>query len=65
MNNMKEIKLFDMETLEPSGSIITEGNQWHYKDVQNLYMADITRGMPLKALLGCLATFGLVYDIVE
>jgi hypothetical protein len=65
MNNIKEIKLFDMDTLEFRGSIISEGSQWHFNNVKNSHMTDITQGMPLKALLGCLASFGLVYDIVE
>jgi hypothetical protein len=54
-----------MDTLEFSGSIITEDNQWHFKDVKNSYMVDITRGMPLRALLSSLSIFGLVYDLEE
>ncbi len=65
MNGIKEIKLFDMNTLESCGSIINEGNQWHYEDVKDTHMVDITQGMPLKALLNILSSFGLVYDIVE
>lgn len=65
MNGVKIIKLFDMETLEFSGTIIAENGRWQYKDVTNPQLLQLTHGMPLKALLGCLAALGLVYDIEE
>jgi len=59
------IKLYHMDTLEYSGSIIVHNNDWEYQDVTNDHMVSVTRGMPLKTVLACLASFNMVYDIVE
>ncbi len=60
-----EIKLYDMDTMEYSGSIVVDNNAWEYREVKNDHMISVTRGMPLKALLACMAGFNLVYDIIE
>lgn len=60
-----EIKLYDMDTLEYSGSIVGNNNAWEYREVKNDHMISVTKGMPLKAVLGCLTTFNMVYDIIE
>jgi len=59
------IKLYDMDTMEYSGSIVVSGAAWEYQDVQNDHMISVTRGMPLKPLLACLVQFNLVYDIID
>jgi hypothetical protein len=59
------IKLYHMDTLEYSGSIIVDKNAWEYRDVTNDHMVSVTRGMPLKAVLACLANFNMVYDVLE
>lgn len=63
--NIKEIILYDADTTEYSGKIIVEGSQWHFVEVSNAYLATFTKGMPLKAMLPCLISFNLVYDIIE
>ena len=66
MLNVKEIKLFDADTLEYAGSIVMKDSaSWSYVDVKDDYMVGVTSGMPLKAALQCLITFNLVYDIIE
>ena len=60
-----EIKLYHMETLEYRGMITVKGKDWEFRDVENEHMKAVTSGMPLKALLASLATFDLVYDIIE
>jgi hypothetical protein len=59
------IKLYQMDTLEYSGSIIVNNNAWEYRDVANDHMVSVTKGMPLKAVLACLASFNMVYDVIE
>ena len=54
-----------MDTLEYSGSILVKDNSWEYQDVTNDHMVSVTRGMPLKAVLACLASFNLVYDVIQ
>lgn len=64
--NVKEIKLYDADSLEYAGSIvINNSTSWSYVDVKDDYMIGVTSGMPLKAALQCLITFNLVYDIIE
>jgi len=63
--NVKEIKLFNADTLEYAGSITVNGSSWSYVDVKDDYMIGVTSGMPLKAALQCMITFNLVYDIIE
>ena len=62
---VKEIKLFNADTLDYAGSIIVSDGSWHYKDVNDDYLVQVTSGMPLKAALQCLISFNLVYDIIE
>ncbi|MCP4130360.1 MAG: hypothetical protein GY754_05215 [bacterium] len=62
---IKEVKLFDADSFEYSGSIIVNGKQWEYSEVTNEHMISVTSGMPLKAALACLISFNLVYDIIE
>ena len=59
------IKLYHMDTLEYSGSIVVKDNGWEYRDITNDHMVSVTKGMPLKAVLACLASFNMVYDVVE
>ncbi|MBN2078780.1 MAG: hypothetical protein JW838_07425 [Spirochaetes bacterium] len=60
-----EIKLYHIDTLEYRGTIAVKGSEWEFLDVDNDHMKNVTRGMPLKALLASLVTFDLVYDIIE
>jgi hypothetical protein len=60
-----QIKLYDMDTMEYAGAIVTTDGGWEYRDVTNEHMMSVTRGMPLKAVMACLASFNLVYDILE
>lgn len=62
---IKEVKLYDADTMEYAGSMITKGNTWDYNDVKDEHLIQVTRGMPLKSVLPCLISFNLVYDIVE
>jgi len=63
--NVMVIKLYQMDTLEYSGSIIVNNNTWEYRDVTDDHMVSVTRGMPLKAVLACMASFNMVYDMIE
>ena len=60
-----KIKLFDADTLEYAGEIIINKDQWQYNNVDNDNLVKTTSGMPIKAVLPCLISFNLVYDIVE
>lgn len=60
-----QIKLYNIDTLEYSGSIVVTDTGWDYRDVTNEHMMSVTRGMPLKAVMACLVSFNLVYDILE
>jgi len=62
---IKEIKLFDADSLEYAGSILVNEGVWNYHDVKDDYLVQVTSGMPLKAALQCLITFNLVYDVIE
>jgi hypothetical protein len=61
----KIIKLYDCDSLEYCGSIISEGATWEYKDVTDEHMISVTKGMPLKGVLACLINFNMVYDIYD
>lgn len=65
MNNKSKIKLFDADTMEYAGSIVINKGQWQYEDVNNEHLKQMTTGMPIKAVLACLISFNLVYDIIE
>jgi hypothetical protein len=60
-----EIKLFNADSLEYSGSIIVNGQTWEFSGVTDEHLVRTTSGMPVKALLACLISFNLVYDIVQ
>lgn len=59
------IKLYKMDTLEYSGSIIVRDNRWDFDGVHDSHLVSVTKGMPIKALMACLSSFNLVYDIIE
>ncbi len=60
-----EIKLYHIDTLDYSGSIIVEGGAWEFREVNNEFLVNSTRGMPLRGLLALLVSFDLVYDMIE
>lgn len=60
-----EIKLYHIDSMEYSGSIDVKDGSWEYRGVTNDHMISVTRGMPIKAVLSCLAAFDLVYDVIE
>ena len=60
-----EIKLYHIDTLDYSGSIDVTDGSWSYRGVSNDHMIAVTTGMPLKAVLACLVSFDLVYDVIE
>ena len=62
---IKEVKLYNADTLEYEGSMIVKGNSWDPVDINDKHLLEMTKGMPLKAVLPCLITFNLVYDIIE
>ena len=61
---MKQIKLYNADTLEDAGSIIFNGDDWEFKDVNDQHMIEMTAKMNLKAVLANLIAFNLVYDII-
>lgn len=63
--DIKEVKLYDADTLEYAGSMIVDGSTWNYSDVKDSHLVEVTKGMPLKAVFPCLISFNLVYDIIE
>lgn len=60
-----EIKLYHIDTLEYSGSILVKDNAWEFNNVNNDFMKTVTKGMPIKGLMASLINFDLVYDIIE
>ncbi len=58
----REIKLFDADSLEYSGSIVVTGKDWQYENCTHDDLQSVTTGMPLKAVLANLIIFNLVYD---
>lgn len=67
MNNseIKEIKLYNADTLEYAGSMVVNGNTWNYSEVSDSFLIEVTKDMPLKSVFPCLISFNLVYDIIE
>jgi hypothetical protein len=63
--NSMEIKLYHMDTLEYSGSIVVKNKEWEFRGVTDSHLISVTKGMPIKALIACLSSFNLVYDIIE
>ncbi len=62
---IKEVKLYNADTLEYAGSMVVDGNTWNYTDVEDSFLVEVTSGMPLKSVFPCLISFNLVYDIIE
>lgn len=63
--NIKEVKLYNADTMEYAGSMIVNGSSWDYNEVKDDFLIQVTRGMPLKSVFPCLISFNLVYDIIE
>jgi len=63
--NIKEVILYDAYSLEYSGKILVDGNNWQFSEVSNNFLLTFTKGMQLKAMLQCLISFNIVYDIIE
>ncbi len=63
--NIKNVKLYDADTMEYAGEIVVNTDKWEYVDVANSELVEMTHKMPLKALLPCLIAFNLVYDLFE
>ncbi len=61
---IKEIKMYDADTLEYAGSIQVYGKMWSFAGIDNSDLTRLTRGMPLKGVLMSLISFNLVYDII-
>ena len=64
-NSIKEVKLYNADTMEYAGSMIVNGNTWNYNEVKDDFLVEVTTGMPLKSVFPCLISFNLVYDIIE
>ncbi len=64
MTDIQEIKLFDADSLEYAGSIMVNGHNWNFTNVTDEHLIQTATGMPLKAILACLISFNLVYDII-
>jgi len=62
---IKEVKLYNADTLEYAGSMVVKGNTWEYDGVKDDYLIQVTSGMPLKSVFPCLISFNLVYDLIE
>lgn len=65
MDKITEVRLYDADSLEYSGSIQVNGDTWEYVNVTDSFMVQTTTGMPLKAVLSNLIIFNIVYDIIE
>ena len=63
--NIKEVILYDADSLEYSGKILVDGNNWQFSEVSNNFLLTFTKGMQLKPMLQCLISFNIVYDIIE
>lgn len=59
------IKMYNADSMEYTGSILVNGYQWEFRDVDDEHLIRTTSGMPLKAVLACLISFNIVYDITE
>ena len=63
--SIKEVKLYNADSMEYAGSMIVNGNTWNYSGVKDDFLVEVTTGMPLKSVFPCLISFNLVYDIIE
>ena len=62
---IKEVKLYDADTLEYAGSMVVKDKSWEYVDIKDKHLSEVTKGMPIKSVLPCLISFNLVYDVIE
>ena len=62
---IKEVKLYNADTLEYAGSMVVKNKSWDYVNIQDKHLLEVTKDMPLKSVLPCLISFNLVYDIIE
>ncbi len=62
---IKEVKLYDADTMEYAGSMVVKENGWDYSEVKDSFLIEVTSGMPLRSVFPCLISFNLVYDIIE
>ncbi len=60
-----EIKLYHIDTLDYSGSIVVKEGKWEFRGVNDEHLINSTKGMPLRGLLAMLVSFDLVYDVIE
>ncbi len=65
MHVIKEVLLYNCDSLEYVGKITVNDGQWRFEDIDNEHLIKTTSGMPLKAVLATLIAFDMVYDIVE
>jgi len=65
MMAIKEIKLYNADTLEYAGSMKVNGEIWEYNEVKDDFLIKSTSGMPIKSVFPLLISFNLVYDIIE
>jgi len=64
MADLREIHLFNADTLEYAGKILVHPDRWEYHEVADEYLKEVTSNMPLKGVLSCLISFNLVYEMV-
>lgn len=62
---IKEVKLYNADTMEYAGSMVVTVNGWDYSEVKDDFLIEVTSGMPLRSVFPCLISFNLVYDIIE
>jgi hypothetical protein len=65
MNIVTEIKLFDADSFDYSGSIVVyNDSSWDMIDITNEMLLEAPRLMPLKGILQMLISYNLVYEII-
>mgnify|MGYP006283603373 CR=1 FL=1 len=65
MQVIKEVLLYNCDSLEYEGKITVNNGQWQFEEIDNEHLVKTTAGMPLKAVLATLIAFDIVYDIIE
>ncbi len=65
MQNIKEVLLYNCDSLDYVGKITITDDKWNFEEIDNEFLVKTTSGMPLKAVLATLISFDLVYDIIE
>ena len=63
MNETKEIKLFDADSLDYAGKIVIKDEKWNFIDVTDDHLIKMTSAMPLNGVLSSLMTFNMVYEL--